>query len=195
MATPSRSTFANPRRNIFSTASSHPPAATGPADTIALRPKSSVGSEIFVATRAIPHNPHPACGHPLPFPRARYTAPSGRHIPLLTELETLFDFGRYNYAAPDGALVCESQRDSIHQPRGGATRLPWENVPTNSSTLKELHPLCRRPILPRTARATRKLKPDFRSRISRFTLLRSDATSFRDACHSGIARWHRATRG
>ena len=30
-------------------------------------------------------------------------APSGRHIPLLTELETLFDFGCYNYAAPDGA--------------------------------------------------------------------------------------------
>jgi hypothetical protein len=31
---------------------------------------------------------------------------------LLTELETLFDFGCYNYAAPDGAEN-ESQRDSI----------------------------------------------------------------------------------
>jgi len=27
----------------------------------------------------------------------------------------------------------------IHQPRVGATRLPWETVPTNSSTLKELN--------------------------------------------------------
>ena len=36
----SRSTFANPRRKIFSTASAPPSAATGPADTVALRPKA-----------------------------------------------------------------------------------------------------------------------------------------------------------
>jgi hypothetical protein len=44
-----------------------------------------------------------ARGHLLPFPRASDTVPSGRHIPLLTELEILFDFGFYKYAAPDGA--------------------------------------------------------------------------------------------
>src|SRR6266704_1339635 len=38
----------------------------------------------------------------------------------------------------------ESQRDSIHQPRVGETRLTWETVPTDSSTLKELHPVRRR---------------------------------------------------
>ena len=52
----------------------------------------SVRSEIFVATRATP-----------------FPSPSGRHIPLLTELETLFDFGCCNYAASDGAEN-ESQR-------------------------------------------------------------------------------------
>ena len=31
-------------------------------------------------------------------------APSGRYIPLLTELEPLFDLVFYNYAAPDGAF-------------------------------------------------------------------------------------------
>ena len=45
----SRSTFANPSRKIFLTASAHPPAATGPADTVARRPKAPSG-EIFVAT-------------------------------------------------------------------------------------------------------------------------------------------------
>jgi hypothetical protein len=52
---------------------------------------SSVRSEIFGVTRATP-----------------FPSPSGRHIPVLahghqTELETLFNFGCYNYAAPDGA--------------------------------------------------------------------------------------------
>ena len=41
----SRSTFANPRRKTFSTASAHPPAATGPADTVALRPKAPSGAK------------------------------------------------------------------------------------------------------------------------------------------------------
>jgi hypothetical protein len=70
-------------------------------------------------------------------------APSGRHIPLLTELETLFDFGFYKYAAPDGAEN-ESQRDSNPSAQGwrsapdrqGATTLG--NRSPNSSTLKEL---------------------------------------------------------
>jgi hypothetical protein len=70
----------------------------------------------------------------LPFPRAKDTTPSGRHIPLLTELETLFDFGCCNYAATDGTEN-ESQRDSNPSAQGwrsapaGEERLPWENVP------------------------------------------------------------------
>ena len=42
---------------------------------------------------------------------------SPHQIPLLTELETLFDFGCYNYAAPDGAET-ESQRDSNPSAQG-----------------------------------------------------------------------------
>ena len=34
----------------------------------------------------------------------------------------------------------ESQRDSVTQPRVARNELPWEIVPTNSSTLKGLHP-------------------------------------------------------
>jgi hypothetical protein len=57
-----------------------------------------------------------------------------------TELETLFDFECYKYAAPDGAEN-ESQRDSNPSAQGwrsapaGEERLPWETVPTNLSTL------------------------------------------------------------
>jgi hypothetical protein len=70
-------------------------------------------------------------------------APSGRHIPLLTELETLFDFGCYNYAAPDGAEN-ESQRDSNPSSHGwqsvpdGPPAPTQENRSQKSSTLKEL---------------------------------------------------------
>jgi len=55
-------------------------------------------------------------------------APSGRHIPLLTELETLFDFGFYKYAAPDGAEN-ESQRDN----RKLASHIMAGNVSVKSS--------------------------------------------------------------
>ena len=92
------------------------------------------------------------CSHPPP----HSPAPSGRHIPVLahghqTELETLFDFEFYNHAAPSGAPVCESQWDSNPSAQGwrsapaGKERLFWETVPTNSSTLKALHQIHRRP--------------------------------------------------
>ena len=47
----------------------------------------------------------PAPPHSPAFVRLRRGKPAQavRHIPLLTEIETLFDFGCYNYAAPDGA--------------------------------------------------------------------------------------------
>jgi hypothetical protein len=66
----SRSTFAKTRRKIFSTASAPPPAATGPADTVALRPKAPSGAKSLQLPTP-PNSP----------------APSRRHIPLLTELE------------------------------------------------------------------------------------------------------------
>lgn len=75
--------------------------------------------------------------------------PSGRHIPLLTELETSFDFGFYKYAAPDGAPVCESQRDENHSAKGcavgpsGSDRAALGHVPPMFSTLKALHPIRR----------------------------------------------------
>jgi hypothetical protein len=105
----SRSTFANPRRKIFSTASAHPPAATGPADTVALRPERNL------------------CSHP---PPRDSPAPSGRHTPLLTELETLFDSGCYKCAGPDGAPVCESQRNSNPSAPGGRSEPQRRGAPT-----------------------------------------------------------------
>jgi len=45
--------------------------------------RSSVRSEIFVENHT-----------------AKIPAPSGRHIPLLTELENIFGLGFYKYAAP-----------------------------------------------------------------------------------------------
>ena len=63
-----------------------------------LTARSFVRSEIFVATRA---TQFPS---PVP-PSSDFGAAGGRHIPLLPELETVFDFGCYKYAAPDGAAA------------------------------------------------------------------------------------------
>jgi len=63
---------------------------------------NSVRRKIFAATRATKF-PSPSRLHRISARQA------GRHIPLQTELETLFDFEFYNYAAPDGAEN-ESQR-------------------------------------------------------------------------------------
>jgi len=66
----------------------------------------------------------------------------------------------------------------IHFPRA-SIREPQRD--SNSSTLKALHQIRRRPIQPRTTRNTRKEKPDSRSRIwriSRFILLQLLQSSF-----------------
>jgi len=67
-------------------------AATSPAATVALGPQAPSGAGFCGTPRVHPHSPHLACGHPLPFPRARYRVMSGRHVPVLadgqeTELE------------------------------------------------------------------------------------------------------------
>ena len=78
-------------------------------------------------------------------PRPQFPSPVGAAYSAPTELEPLFDLGFYKYAAPDGALVCESQRDSNPSAQGLAcdAGLPWETVPTNASTPKALHPVRR----------------------------------------------------
>jgi hypothetical protein len=79
----------------------------------------------------LPRPREPSFIHLFPFAPARGdTRPTTL---LLTELETLFDFGCYNYAAPDGAEI-ESHWDGLpgHQTRFD-TRLtlepnrPWSN--------------------------------------------------------------------
>ena len=63
--------------------------------------RRSVRSEIFAVTHV---TKFPS---PVP-PSSDFGGQAGRPIPVLahghqTELETMFDFGCYNYAAPDGA--------------------------------------------------------------------------------------------
>jgi hypothetical protein len=60
-----------------------------------------------------------------------------------TELETLFDFGFYNYAAPDGAEN-ESQRNSNPSAQDWRAATTLGNRSPNSSTLKELNQIHRR---------------------------------------------------
>jgi hypothetical protein len=55
----------------------------------------------------------------------------------------LFDFGRYNYAAPNGAEN-ESQRDSNPSAQGSRAATILGNRSQNSSTLKELNQIHRR---------------------------------------------------
>jgi hypothetical protein len=74
-----------------------------------------------------PNSPAPSRLH---FISARQ---AGRHLPLLTELETLFDFGCYKYAAPAGAEN-ESQRDSNPSAQG------WRFAPAaRSAAFMPLH--------------------------------------------------------
>jgi hypothetical protein len=46
------------------------------------------------------------------------------------------------------ALKTNPNGIQIHQPRVGALRLPWEIVPANSSTLKELNQIHHRAMQP-----------------------------------------------
>ncbi len=76
-------------------------------------------------------------------------APSGRHIPFLTELE--FISIADSTSMPHLTALQESQRDFIHQPRvsapafatlrRGKSRLSWVTFPKMFSTLNGLHPI------------------------------------------------------
>ena len=133
MAKPSCSTFANPSRKIFSTASVHPPAATGPADTVALRPKAPSGAKSLQPPTP-PNSP----------------TRSGRHIPLLTEARIHFHRGFYKDVAPPGLLVnnlchvlhhpaLSPRRGDSHRPSSDcSTRIrqsPTHNIPRNRQTI------------------------------------------------------------
>jgi hypothetical protein len=78
------------------------------------------------------------CSHPRP---PNSPAPSGRHIPLLKELETLFDFGFYKYATPDGAEN-ESQRDSNSSAQGCEGRATLGYVPKNIFNAEGVASIC-----------------------------------------------------